>query len=481
MKYISTRGNSPAASFSDTLLAGLAPDGGLYLPEKYPQITDTQMESWRNMPYWQLASEIIQLFATDIPKEDIEAMCKKTYTPFVFKYDREITGETGDITPVISLGGSLYLQNLSTGPTLAFKDVALQLVGNLFEYVLKNRDQEMVVMGATTGDTGPAAEHALAGKKGVKVFMMYPNNGGISPFQRAQMTSLMDPNIYNLAVDGTFDEAQDMVKALSEDLDFKKIYNISTVNSINWARIMAQIVYYFYGYFKVAKTNTQKVSFAVPSGNFGNVCAGHIAKQMGLPILNLILSTNENNVLVEFFETGIYRPRNPSETVDTSSPSMDISKASNFERFIFDVVGRNSETVRVLYDQIKTKGFFDLKTTPFWTNVQRFGIVAGESNHAQRLAMIKTVKRNSGLIIDPHTADAFSVGTRLRNKNAPLIVMETAQPMKFDKTIKEALGEIPERHPDFVGLEEKPQNFQIIPVDTEGLKQIIAFHCKKPV
>ena len=487
MEYFSTRGGNANLYFSDVLLAGLAPDGGLYLPEIYPQVSAAEMEKWRNLSYPRLAFNVISLFATDIPQRDLWLICKKTYDPKVFKYRRNDIREAGEITPVISLGGGLNLQNLSTGPTLAFKDVALELVGNLFEYVLKIRNQKLVVVGATTGDTGPAAEYALAGKQNIKVFMMSPHGGTMSAFQRAQMFSLMSPNIYNLAVEGTFDEAQDMVKAVSEDLDFKSRYSISTVNSINWARVMAQIVYYFYGYFRVTKTNAEKVSFAVPSGNFGNVCAGHIAKQMGLPIENLMLATNENNVSSSFLKPVFIGREIPDETVDTSSPSMDISKASNFERFVFDLVGRDAEMVKKLYSQIKTQGYFDLKNTPFWNDhpydegVSKFGIIAGESNHTQRLAMIKAVKKNSGIIIDPHTADAFSVGLRLRNLATPLIVLETAQPTKFDKTINEALGFTADRHIDFNGLEEKAQRFQVIPVDTEGLKKMIAFHCAEYV
>jgi len=320
MRYLSTRGHPDRKRFCEILLEGLAPDGGLYLPESYPQVDDATLTRWRGVyhqqGYAELAFEILSLYIDDIPAADLRALCEKTYTAAVFG--------TGEIVPLRHLEEGLWLEGLSNGPTLAFKDMAMQLLGNLFEYELGRRGEELNILGATSGDTGSAAEYAMRGKQGVRVFMTSPF-GRMSPFQQAQMFSLMDANIFNIAVKGVFDDCQDMVKAVSNDLPFKRKYKIGTVNSINWARLLAQVVYYFAGYIQATDDNRQKVSFAVPSGNFGNVCAGHVARMMGLPIHKLVVATNENDVLDEFFRTGVYRVRGTADTFETSSPSMDIS------------------------------------------------------------------------------------------------------------------------------------------------------------
>ncbi len=337
MLYLSTRGHPDRKRFCEILLEGLAPDGGLYLPERYPQVDAATLTRWRavlaEQGYAALAFEVLSLYIDDIPAADLKALCAKTYTAEVFG--------TKEIVPLTRLEDGLQLEALSNGPTLAFKDMAMQLLGNLFEYELARRGEQLNILGATSGDTGSAAESAMRGKQGVRVFMLSPH-GRMSAFQQAQMFSLMDPNIHNIAVEGVFDDCQDIVKAVSNDLDFKRQYKIGTVNSINWARLLAQVVYYFAGYFYATSSNDQKVSFCVPSGNFGNVCAGHVARQMGLPIGRLLVATNENDVLDEFFRTGTYRVRGSAETYETSSPSMDISKASNFERFVFDLLGRDA-------------------------------------------------------------------------------------------------------------------------------------------
>ena len=340
MKYISTRGDKSERGFSEILLEGLAPDGGLYLPTHYPQVDAATLTRWRGLSYAELAFEILALYIDDIPRADLKALADETYTSATFG--------TAQITPLKPLGEGVWLEALSNGPTLAFKDMAMQLLGNLFEYELARRGQVLNILGATSGDTGSAAEYAMRGKHGVKVFMLSPQ-GRMSPFQQAQMFSLQDENIHNIAIEGVFDDCQDIVKAVSNDLEFKRRYRIGTVNSINWARLLAQVVYYFAGYFQATKNNTEIVSFAVPSGNFGNICAGHVARSMGLPIKRLVLATNENNVLDEFFRTGTYRVRGSAETHETSSPSMDISKASNFERFVFDLLGRDAARTAQLF------------------------------------------------------------------------------------------------------------------------------------
>jgi threonine synthase len=319
MKYISTRGDRTERGFSDILLEGLAPDGGLYLPTHYPKVDAATLAKWRALPYHELAFEILSLYIDDIPAADLRQLLSRTYTEQVFG--------TREVTPLKPLEAGVQLEALSNGPTLAFKDMAMQLLGQLFEYELGRRGQTLNILGATSGDTGSAAEYAMRGKKGINVFMLSPN-GRMSAFQQAQMYSLQDANIHNIAVEGVFDDCQDIVKAVSNDLEFKRRHRIGTVNSINWARLLAQVVYYFAGYFQATRQNGEAVSFAVPSGNFGNICAGHVARMMGLPIRRLVLATNENDVLDEFFRTGTYRVRGSAETHETSSPSCSICWAA---------------------------------------------------------------------------------------------------------------------------------------------------------
>ncbi|MDP2154882.1 MAG: threonine synthase, partial [Sulfuricella sp.] len=332
---------------------------------------------------------------------------------------------------------------------------------------------EINILGATSGDTGSAAEYAMRGKRGIRVFMLSPQ-GKMSPFQTAQMFSLQDPNIFNIAVKGVFDDCQDIVKAVSNDLEFKAKHKIGAVNSINWARVTAQVVYYFKAYFAVTKSNDEEVSFSVPSGNFGNVCAGHIARQMGLPIRKLIVATNENDVLDEFFRTGVYRPR--PETRHTSSPSMDISKASNFERFVYDLVGRDPAVVNDLWKEVDAGGSFDLSKTPYFARVREFGFESGSSNHANRLETIRRMHRQYGVMIDTHTADGVKVGLEHREAGIPLVCLETALPAKFEETIREALGCKPERPTDLVGIENLPQRFEVMAADAEAVKRFIVTH-----
>ena len=474
MKYISTRGQSPALSFSEILLGGLAPDGGLYMPEQYPQFTDADLTAMRGMNYRDLAYTILSRLVDDIPAQDLRAIIDKTYRPEVYCHTRN-GQDAAEITPILKLEDNLYLLSLSNGPTLAFKDMAMQLLGNLFEYVLNKLGQETNILGATSGDTGSAAEYAMRGKLGIRVFMLSPHQK-MSRFQSAQMFSLQDENIFNIAVKGVFDDAQDMVKAVSNDHAFKKRHKIGAVNSINWARVAAQVVYYFKGYFAVTQDNSQKVSFAVPSGNFGNVCAGHIARMMGLPIRKLVVATNENDVLDEFFKTGVYRPRGSVNTYHTSSPSMDISKASNFERVIFDLVGRNATKVRELWSKVDAGGAFDLKQDGLFDKVMEYGFVSGSSNHANRMQTIRASKEKYGVTIDTHTADGLKVALECREPGVAMVVLETALPAKFEDAIVEALGQKPERPADLEGLENLPQRFVVMDADVDAIKQFIVEH-----
>ena len=474
MRYLSTRGHEDRKRFCEILLEGLAPDGGLYLPESYPQVDGATLTEWRSVlreqGYAELAFRILSLYIDDIPAEDLRTLCARTYTEQVFG--------TKEIVPVRPLEDGLLIEALSNGPTLAFKDMAMQLLGNLFEYELGRRGEQLNILGATSGDTGSAAEYAMRGKQGVRVFMTSPN-GRMSPFQQAQMFSLLDENIHNIAIEGVFDDCQDIVKAVSNDLEFKRQYRIGTVNSINWARLLAQVVYYFAGYLYATESNAQKVSFAVPSGNFGNVCAGHVARMMGLPIEQLVVATNENDVLDEFFRTGVYRVRGSADTFETSSPSMDISKASNFERFVFDLLGRDAARTKALFgDALNNEGRFDLSADPHFAQAAaRYGFVSGKSTHANRLATIKDTYDRFGQMIDTHTADGVKVAREHLQPGVTMIVLETALPIKFAATIVEALGQEPSRPAKFEGIEALPKRVKVMPADAGLVKAYIAEHC----
>jgi threonine synthase len=480
MRYLSTRGHADRKQFCEILLEGLAPDGGLYLPERYPQLGPAELQNlrqvWQSQGYAALAFEILSLYIDDIPRDDLKALCQKTYTSAVFG-----TPEIVPLKPLKRAGqnqADLMLEALSNGPTLAFKDMAMQLLGNLFEYELARRGETLNILGATSGDTGSAAEYAMRGKKGVRVFMTSPH-GRMSPFQQAQMFSLLDENIHNMAIEGVFDDCQDIVKAVSNDLAFKQRYKIGTVNSINWARLLAQVVYYFAGYFQATQSDLQKVSFTVPSGNFGNVCAGHVARMMGLPIDRLVVATNENDVLDEFFRTGVYRVRGTADTHETSSPSMDISKASNFERFVFDLLDRDGVTTKEIFGAgLQQKGYFDLSADPRFAKAAAvFGFESGRSTHSDRLKTIQQVYANYGVMIDTHTADGVKVAQEHLKPDVPMVVLETALPIKFAATIVQALGRQPDRPPQFEGIEALPKRVHVMKADVNLVKAFIQQHC----
>jgi threonine synthase len=455
--YVSTRGNSAPRRFSDILLEGLAPDGGLYVPEHFPKL---DIEKLRGAKYPELAKAILSSFMDDVPQ--LEAIIERTYSPRVFGSD--------EVTPLKTLERGVHLLGLSNGPTLAFKDIALQLLGNLFEEILLRKGESLDILGATSGDTGSAAEYAMRGKSGIRVFMLSPHKR-MSAFQRAQMFSLQDANIHNLAIQGVFDDCQDLVKQVNADAAFKARHRIGAVNSINWARVAAQAVYYFKGYFAATTRDSEQVSFAVPSGNFGNVYAGFVARQMGLPIKHLIVATNENTVLDDFFRTGRYRIRR--KVRETTSPSMDISKASNFERYVFELVGRDGARVKELWRRLDQDGEFDLAHSAYFRQVPQTGFVSGRSSHADRVATIRAVYDKYKLVIDPHTADGVKVGLEQREPLVPLICLETALPVKFAETIRAALGREPERPAEFAGLEKLPQRFKLLANDAAVLKRYI--------
>ena len=472
MHYISTRDNTQTkAKFSDILLGGLAPDGGLYLPEEYPQISDETLDQWRSIlaeqGYAALAAEVLQLFIDDIPAADLKAIAERAYTTEKFAHE--------EIVPLTKLDDKLYIGHLSEGPTAAFKDMAMQLLGELFEYELKRRGEKLNILGATSGDTGSAAEYAMRGREGIKVFMLTPK-GRMTLFQQAQMFGLADPNIFNIALDGVFDDCQDVVKAVSADADFKADNRIGAVNSINWARLLAQVVYYISCWLKVTNSNDQKVSFAVPTGNFGDICAGHIAKQLGLPIDRLIVATNENDVLDEFFRTGEYRVRAASDTYETSSPSMDISKASNFERFVFDLLERDADRITELFGEQVAQGGFSLAGDPHFTRAAAdYGFLSGRSTHADRVATINECYTKYGVLIDPHTADGVKVARDWADHVlSPIVCLETALPVKFAETITEAIGQVPKVPARFAEIMSADRHVVDLPNDIDVVKAYIS-------
>lgn len=452
MKYVSTRGGMAPAGFTDILIEGLAPDGGLCVPVSYPSVSAADLARWADLAYPDLARAVIGLFVDDLP--EIDAIVARTYTAEVFG--------SSDIVPLEPLDGALQLLRLSNGPTLAFKDLAMQFLGHAFEHVLSADGSTLNILGATSGDTGSAAEYAMAGKRGVRVIMLSPL-GKMTPFQTAQMFAVQDENIVNLAVRGVFDDCQDLVKQVAGDVEFKRRTHLGAVNSINWGRIVAQVVYYVHGWLRATAAGAQRVSFAVPSGNFGNILAGHVARQMGVPIHRLLLATNENNVLDEFFATGTYRVRPASAVAATSSPSMDISKASNFERFVFDVLGRDPERTGALFGQLERTQEFSLEHD----TVAGFGFASGSSSHADRIATIRDIHARTGRVIDPHTADGVTVARRLAEPGETVLCLETALPAKFAATIVEALGVEPDRPERFVGIEDSPMRFEVIDPDPD--------------
>jgi threonine synthase len=422
--------------FLDAVMTGLAPDGGLLLPESLPDVSG-KLLAWSKLSYQELAFEVMSLFATDISSADLKALIEKSYSTF----------RAPEVTPVIPVDG-FHVLELWHGPTLAFKDVALQFLGNLFEYVLEKRGGELNILGATSGDTGSAAIYGVHGKKNIRIFIMHPK-GRTSPVQEKQMTSVLDDNVFNLAVEGTFDDCQHLMKSIFSDVEFKEKHSLGSVNSVNWARVLAQIVYYFYAFFRVQEnTGAERVQFAVPTGNFGDIMAGYIAAQMGLPVKKLILATNENNILSRFFNTGVY---SIGEVVPTISPSMDIQVASNFERYLYYRVGQDAAKLRELM-----AGFAKNKSLTVPGSDALF--TAGEANTAQTLAMIKKCYEQEGYILDPHTAVGVAVAEQLLGRACspsalrtagtavPTICLATAHPAKFTEAIEQAIG-VAAHHP----------------------------------
>ncbi|MEK9657631.1 MAG: threonine synthase [bacterium] len=462
MKYFSTRSTArPAVSFSDVLLAGLAPDGGLYVPDGYPELSKHALRDMSELAYADLAYAcLLPYVGDDFCKEALKQIVEATYCQEVFPDQA--------VTPVESLYGSLYLQDLSQGPSLAFKDLALQFLGRSMDYLLGKADQCLTILGASSGDTVSAAEQALRSKSRIKVVMLTPKTG-MSSFQRAQAGSILDENIFNVSIGGPFDLCQDLVKALNRDAAFKKEMFLGAVNSINWGRIVAQLVYYFKGYFSVVKTVGDPCDVVVPSGNFGNILAGYIAKRMGLPLRRLIVATNENTVLDRFFKEGVYQK---TDVQVTSSPSMDISKASNLERFFFDLAGRDAGILAGWMEAFEGSDHVDLGDS-LRDKARDYGFYSGTSTHCERQRVIKAIYERCGRIIDPHTAAAIKVAQDYREDDVPMICMETAKPCKFEDAVEEALGFLPDRPAGFEGIEDAEQRFYDVEASEDALKTFI--------
>jgi threonine synthase len=455
MRYSSTRGQVKNLLFEEAVMMGQSDDGGLLVPNELPFVQN-DFDKWIKLSFTELSLEIMLPFTSgSITHEDLRNIILQSYTSF----------RHPEITPVNSVG-QINILELFHGPTFAFKDVALQFLGNLFAFFLNKRNHPLRILGATSGDTGSAAIHGMRGKNGVDVFMLHPK-GRVSIIQERQMTTVLDSNIHNFAVEGTFDDAQRIVKALFNDSKFKQAYHLGSVNSINWARILAQIVYYFYAWFRVAREKSEPVSFVVPTGNFGNVLAGYYAKCMGLPIDKLIVGTNENDILHRFFSSGEYHR---AEVKETLSPSMDIQISSNFERYLFNLAGKSSEQLQLWMDEFENSGRLTIGADLLSNAKNDF--VSGSVDDAEILSTIRNYNQQHGYLLDPHSA----VGVRAAEKTdirTPVICLACAHPAKFSKAIRKALGTEPKLPEELAALENMDTRSKTVPANPEAVKKEI--------
>ena len=459
MRYISTRGGISPIPFKDAVMMGLASDGGLLLPQSYPSVTREQLESWRELPYPELAFEVISRFVDDIPSDDLKSLIIRSYATFTHP----------EVTPLVKHNG-VYILELFHGVTLAFKDVALQFLGNLFEYILAERKQTLNIIGATSGDTGSAAIHGVRGKKGISIFILHPH-GKTSAVQAMQMTSVTDANVHNIAVRGTFDDCQDMVKELFGDLDFKEKYSLGAVNSINWARVLAQVVYYFYAWLRVTDEKAVPVSFSVPTGNFGDIFAGYVAKRMGLPVDKLLLATNENNILTRFINAADY---SLGGVVSTVSPSMDIQIASNFERYLFHLFAENAGRVKEAFAELKEHG--RISCSPAEMSLVRKDFCSASVNQSVTIKTIRDFYTETGYLLDPHTAVGVKAALDLLPPDSARVCLATAHPAKFSETVEQSLGfqvPVPESVKELYG---KPTRCEIMDADIVKIRDFFIAH-----
>lgn len=460
MRYQSTRGQVRDLSFKEAVMMGLADDGGLLLPESIPTLTPGDIEMLAKLAYPELAFQIINLFVGDIPSADLKDLVDRSYSTFTHP----------EITPVVHKDG-IYVLELFHGPTLAFKDVALQFLGNLFEYLLKERGEKMNILGATSGDTGSAAIYGVRGKQNINIFILHPHRR-VSPIQELQMTTVTDANVYNLAIRGTFDDGQRIVKEIFGDLEFKNRYSLGAVNSINWARVLAQVVYYFYAWGRVHReTGCESLYFSIPTGNFGDIFAGYIARKMGLPIRRLILATNENNILTRFVRDGDY---SIGQVVETLSPSMDIQIASNFERYLFYLFGGDADRVRQAMANFQREGRLSFSTEERKQIADDF--VALTVDTGKTLTTIHDFHAATGYVLDPHTAVGVHAGRELSGGEAPVVCLATAHPAKFSDAVRRAIGIDPQTPPSLAGIESRERRCEVIDADTEAIKSFIEKH-----
>lgn len=444
--------------FQDAALTGLAPDGGLIIPESLPDVSD-RLWSWSKLPYPDLAYEILRLF-TDIPQPDLRMLIDKSYAAF----------DHPEVAPAVKVG-PVHILELFHGPTLAFKDIALQFLSNFYEYVLEHRDGRLNIVGATSGDTGSAAIHGVKGMHRVRIFIMHPH-GRVAPLQEKQMTAVLDSNVFNLAIKGTFDDCQRIMKNLFGDLPYKEAHALGSINSVNWARVLAQIVYYFSsGLYVMNQTGAKSVRFSVPTGNFGDILAGYYARGMGLPISKLVLATNENDILSRFFNTGVY---STGKVMHTISPSMDIQVASNFERYLYHKVGDDAERLTGLMNDFATKGSLSLPVKPGAGVDPLFA--AGVGDTAGTLETIRHYHRVHGYLLDPHTAVGVRVGESHLSKDEPMICLATAHPAKFSQAILDATGQDLAHHPTLDALKDAPTRCEVLPADEKAVRDYVAAH-----
>ncbi len=459
MRYISTRGGIAPITFKDAVMMGLASDGGLLLPQSYPAVSREKLESWRKLTYAELAFEIISLYVSDIPAEDLKSLINRSYSTFTHP----------DVTPLIKKNG-VYILELFHGVTLAFKDVALQFLGNMFEYILAERKQTLNIIGATSGDTGSAAIHGVRGKSGISIFILHPY-GKTSEVQALQMTSVTDANVHNIAVRGTFDDCQDMVKELFGDLEFKEKYSLGAVNSINWARVLAQVVYYFYAWLRVTDTTDAAVHFSVPTGNFGDIFAGYVAKRMGLPVDKLLLATNENNILTRFINASDY---SLGEVVATVSPSMDIQIASNFERYLFHLFADDSSRLKEAFVELKESGRISF-TQVEMTQV-RADFCSASVDQSATLQTIRDFYAETDYLLDPHTAVGVKAALDLLPPDSARVCLATAHPAKFSETVERSLGFQPPPPESVKKLYGKPTRCELMDADIEKVRDFFIAH-----
>ncbi len=460
MRYLSTRGGIRSIPFKETVLMGLAEDGGLILPEVIPEVEERVLASWKTLSYPELALEVIGLFADDLPGEDLKDIIFRAYKTFTHP----------EICPVVKKG-PVWILELFHGPTLAFKDVALQFLGNLFEYLLTERGFKMNILGATSGDTGSAAIYGVRGRRNINIFILHPH-GRVSPVQALQMTTVTDPNVFNLAIEGTFDDCQAIVKAIFGDLEFKNRYYLGAVNSINWARVLAQVVYYIWAYFRVSEAEgVEQVRFSVPTGNFGDIFAGYIARRMlGDRIERLVLATNENDILTRFVNRGDY---SLGKVTPTISPSMDIQIASNFERYLYYLFGEDTSRVKETMLRFAKEGKIRFSEEEI-AKVQR-DFLSLSVTQAETLEMIHRFFKDTGYVLDPHTAVGVKAGLAFLD-GYPMICLATAHPAKFPEAVKRAIGKEPERPPALQGLEDRPRRFEVLPAEVKKVKDYLAKH-----